>query len=312
MKTYTDVPVKNFTSLSRHEPIIVDSTSMMTFKTCPRKYFYRIILGYVPKGTAPYFAYGSAYHVFRDVLETTYKSNKDYKKCFEAAFLAALTYWQKHGEEPVVGTRWDFLTQGRLVKTCQVAYEHWKKEKEQNKIIVIANEQPFVIAMPDGTLIAGRFDQIIRWNGKPWGRDFKTSSKMGAYYQRTLEPNDQFTRYTYAQGKLTGEYVQGQVVEVMYNTKSAGPKIEQFTTSRSRDQLETWEEEHEFWVSLLKICRDTDNYPMNEKSCSFCEYHSVCKQPSESSMMYQLDNYYNVKPWDCTVNPKDGEESEES
>ena len=48
----------------------------------------------------------------------------------------------------------------------------------------------------------GRADQIVKWSGKVWGRDFKTSSKDGAFYQRQLDPNEQFTGYTYAEGKF--------------------------------------------------------------------------------------------------------------
>jgi hypothetical protein len=230
-------------------------------------------------------------------LEISFKAGKSLEECGVEAINAAMEYWKKHGVETPIGTTYDFLNTSRLMKSCSFAFEHWQKEKAAKKKIVLATEQAFVLKLPDGNLTGGRADQIIEWNGRVWGRDFKTTSKLGAFYERSLEPNDQFTRYTWAESKLAGRVVEGQVVEVMFNSKNEGPKIADFMTSRTDHQIEEWLKGNTFWMNLIKLSRDTDHYPMNEKSCTFCEYHSVCRMPGPASMMQHLQSNYKYSPW---------------
>lgn len=298
----------------RYEPTILDHTAMIAAKTCKRLYFYKIVLGRVTIEEAVYFAWGSSYHKFRHVLEVLYgigdampvKWTEDKaKEAYAEAAMQGLTYWKTHGKDQPLESKFAHMTTGRLIKSFQVAFKHWSQEKQRGAIIVLAAEQPFNIQLPDGSHRSGRADQIVRWGGKTWGRDFKTSSKDGAFFERTLDPNEQFTGYTYAEGRLAGEQVQGQLIEVLYNAKPTkykenGPEIIELTASRTAYQLNMWEKEHMFYKRIIDMCRDEDTWPMEEVGCSFCPYHVVCKQPSESSMMYQLETSYTVRPWDNT------------
>jgi len=287
----------------RYEPKIRDHTAIITAKTCLRKYFLSIVLGFRPKQQKEYFTFGAAYHHFREVLQ---KSSD-----LQTAIGSVIKYWAKNGHDPKPDTQWDFLTGGRLLQSCNVAYAHIKKIEATGQIQILSAEQVFQVMLSDGkTAIGGRADQIVRWNGKLWGVDFKTSSKMGQFYERTLEPNNQFTLYTLAESKLHGERVLGQRIEVLYNTKKEGPKIVTLMTQRTEDQLLRWEGEV-IWFenNIIAKCREEDMYPMEESQCPFCPFHSVCKQPTEGAMMAQLDTHFNQVPWDYS-NPNKEEGSE--
>ncbi len=277
----------------RHEPLIKDHTAIIAAKTCFRKFFYQIVIGKIPKDDAIYFSWGSAYHKFREVLELT--------KDPTHAIAEGLKVWfSKQGADPPVGHKFEFMTRARLLKSFIVATKHWELEKKQKRIEVVAVEQTFNIQLPDGTFNGGRADQIIRIQGQLWGRDFKTTSKEGKFYQRTLEPNDQFTRYTYSEGQLAGERIHGQIVEVLYNSAKSGPEITPYITARSEYQINQWEKEAIFFNKMLDLCREEDIWPMEEVGCPFCPYHSVCKMPSEAGMMAKLDAEYITRPWDHT------------
>lgn len=298
----------------RYEPIVKDHTAIITAKNCFRLYFYRIVLGKTPKEEAIYFAWGNAYHSFRYHLQKEYgygptKPPKwdeiKAKEAFAVAAFNGIEYWKKHGRDQEAGTKYGFMTTERLLRSFKVAWEHWCRETQRGVFEVIAIEQPFNIQMEDGTCRAGRADQIVKWSGKTWGRDFKTSSKEGQWYERTLDPNEQFTGYTWAEGKLAGIQIQGQLVEVLFNsnpTKSdtKGPKILEYTASRTTYQLDQWEKEHIFFNKLLDQCREEDIWPMEEVGCPFCPFHVVCKQSSEASMIYQLETQFHTVPWDHT------------
>jgi hypothetical protein len=319
MATYVGVPKQFMAKYDRYEPVIKDHTAYITAKECLRKYFFQIVLGRASKVEAIYFAWGSSYHLYREVLERTYGIGDAAPRIFDAdrgmdahvaGMNAARNYWLKHGKDQPPGTDFEFMTLERMVRSLTVAYQHWTREKMQGRIKVLAVEQSFNVPLPDGIHIGGRADQIIRWNGRPWGRDFKTSSKDSAFFARSLNPNNQFTLYTYAESKLSGEQVQGQFVEVMYNGKSTGgtkkpvkmkgPEVFEHQTSRSATEINQWTKEIHQLNNILESCRENDVYPASEVSCPFCPFHSVCTKPTEGAMMAQLEAHFVVRPWDCT------------
>jgi PD-(D/E)XK nuclease superfamily protein len=306
-------PNKRFmVKFERYEPKVKSSTMLRTWMECPRKYFLQVVLGYVTKEDAIYLTWGSAYHLFRYVLEFHYGIGDEAtqrfdpekgKIAFGLASEQALKFWKANMREPAAGTKWEFMTTERLLKSFVAAYKHWQKEKEQGRIRVIAIEQACNVQLGDGSYTSIRADQIIRWNGKIWGRDWKSTTKNSDFYKRSLEPNDQFTRYTFVEGQITGESVQGQFVELLYNAKPTknktnGPEIIELTTSRTPWQLQEWEADAAIINQHMAISRDQDRYPMHTPSCAFCPFHRVCEKSTEAGMMAQLEMNYVVRPWD--------------
>jgi CRISPR/Cas system-associated exonuclease Cas4 (RecB family) len=299
-------------SFPRVEPLLYDSTSITTYLTCPRKYFYRIVCGFVAKAaTPPYFAFGSAYHKFREVLDQTMMDTIDGRpytesEAFVKAITAAKSYAAKHLKAPEVGTKFDFMTPERLQLSCTKAFEVWLAERK--KFQILAAEQIVTVKLPHGTFIHGKIDRLINWNGRLWVWDYKTTSKLGPFYERSLEPNDQFTRYIWIARELNGREPAGLMVDVLFNSKKEGPKFQTMPTSRTKSQLEMWVREHKYWEDRLEENRKEDFWPMNPKGCMFCEFHSVCRQQTESGQMTQLRSYFKVKAWDPTNTEEDNDE----
>ncbi len=295
-------PYKFFAEFERMEPMVLDHTAIIAAKECMRKYFFQIVLGSRGRGPEqPYFGFGSAYHKFREVLEIGFLAGEPNSISYPKAMAAAVAYYNEKFKKPVeVGDKWDFLTRDRLINSCVKAYEWWKIEKAAGKIVVLAVEQPFNVQIgnSNGEFTGGRFDQIVRWNGKVYGRDFKTSSKEGAYYARGLDPNDQFTRYTYAEQKLSGTRVEGQIIEVLYNAKKSGPTITPYIAGRSQFQLDDWEADELFMRETIARAREQDRWPKQEHHCTFCNFHSVCKMGTEGAQKAKLKQEFTQVPWD--------------
>lgn len=300
-----------YPTLPRFNPTTNDHSSMKLAKECFRKYFYRIILG----RTAPVskyqviFDFGSAYHKFREVLQVTWKNGDPSNETLRRN-LAFGTAIQAISQMPLATPegKYEFYNRQRLIETCKVAFDAFCLEKDNGRIEVIATEQPFNIQMPNGTFISGRADEIVKWNGKIWGRDFKTTSKQQLYFDATLDPNDQAVRYIYAESKLTfgaeainsGRMIEGIIFDVMQNTKTTAPKMYRTLIMKNRWQMLEWEKEQMFFDTLIQRCHEEDIWPMQETSCSFCDYAKVCKAPSEAGQENMLKNNYNLSPWDNT------------
>lgn len=287
MLTHTPPKRTFLPNLDRSEPLMHDHTSMITAMNCWRKYFYRFVLGRVPHSQyyQLIFDFGSAYHKFRELLET-----KDY--------ITAMGYILQVKLPPPPNQKWEFLDHKRLIASCQKAYEYVKKEKENGRIKVVAVEQPFNLEMPDGSFIGGRADQIVEWNGKLWGRDFKTTSKTETEFAKGFDPNDQVMRYTYAESKLHGAQVQGILIEGLHNSKTKGPYIFVQPQSRSSWQLKQWETEQIMHHKLLSVCREEDIWPMNPHNCGFCDYAKACRASSEPALEAILKTDFKYQPWD--------------
>jgi hypothetical protein len=288
-------PVKQefMAKFERCEPAARDHSATIKAKECMRLYFYTMVLGFREKETPQFFNFGSAYHKFREKLET--EEGPDDKK-YVIALAAALDIFQG---DPPAGSKYDFLSRGRLMKSCEVAFKHWKQEKSQGNIEVVAVEQPFDVYLSDGkTRRGGKADQVIRMHGRLAGRDWKTSSKNEYFYDRTIEPNDQFTGYLFGIGKLSGEFASSMIVDVLFNTKSKGPTIKSFITSRTEWQMDQWEKEQIHFEKLISACREEDIWPMEEKNCSFCMFRSVCKKGTEDAQIAQLEREFVQNAWD--------------
>lgn len=302
-------PYTFMAEFERMEPLILDHTAVIQAKACLRKYFFNIVLGMNPRGpSAIYFSFGSAYHKFREVLELGFMDMKEpynntdpsrYAELFKTALTAAVAYYDEAtgGKPPELGSKFDFQTRERLMQSCMQAYRFWQKEKSLGKIQVLAVEQPFNVELANGESTSGRFDQIVRWNGKIWGRDWKTSSKEGMFYSRGLDPNDQFTRYTFAEQELAGQRVEGQIIEVLYNSKKKGPEITQYLSTRTQWQLDDWKRDELFMRETISRARASDTWPKQEHSCGFCQFHSVCKMGSEASQRAKLKAEFTQRAW---------------
>ncbi len=282
-------------NLPRFEPENMDHTATKCFKECPRKYFYRMVLGRTaPEGKwQSVFAWGSSVHKYLEVLYETGDAG--------AAMQAALPIF-KSSTNPT----FDFQTRERLIATFAKLLKMWQDETKNGVIKVEAIEQPFNILFPDGISIGGRFDQLIKWNGRTWIRDWKTSSKQLTYFKQGLEPNDQAIRYIYAASVLQhgldengypNRVIDGVLFTVIYNTKTVGPDVQGVPSSRTMLQVRKWVDDQVFIHKQMKMCRDEDMWPMHEVSCSFCDFRQVCTQPSEAAMENTLKTQYLLQPW---------------
>jgi hypothetical protein len=266
----------------------MDSTASKALKKCPRYYFLRIVLGRVPlkQKNQVVLDFGTYYHKFRELLEL-----KDYNTA-----LAAMINYDPDLEN---AGKYKYLDRLRLIETCKEAYKYREKEMQGGRIKVLAVEQPFNIQMPDGSFIGGRADQIVSWNGKIYGRDFKTTSKAQMFFERELDPNDQCMRYIYSESQLHGTQVQGIIFEAVMNTATTGPKIFPVISSRNKMQIDSWINDQMMVNKVLTMYRDNDIWPMHETyQCSFCDMANVCRQPNEASMVNLLKTSYKHEPWD--------------
>lgn len=297
MIIHTDIPIKHFKGLKREEPVPIDSSALKEFQKCPRAYFFRYVLCYVSKQDKIWFAWGRSIHKFYEVAEQMLKVHNNMNIAASLAIQAALSEWGNTKDPSPDQKKFAHYNKENLGKVLTSLFKEWIKEKTAGIIKVIHSEMPFTLQLDNGIWISGRMDQIVNWSGRETVRDFKSTTKKWAWYKRELFPSDQFTRYVYAYRKLSGKPIVSVAADVII-CNSEGLKLERDTFNYTNEELQRWEEAQIHWDESLKRCRETDNYPMVERSCNFCDYREVCTTRGESAQVYMLKSNFVREVWD--------------
>jgi hypothetical protein len=284
----------------------LDSSMTVLYKECPRRFFYRYVLGRDVKDEPIYFRFGGAYHKFREQFELILQENGGQltPEAATKAISVAVKQFLDGGGNPPIGSWYEYMTDARLQMSCIEAIKKIRNERITRTFTVLSVEMPFSVQMPDGFYTAGRIDQVILHEGEVGLRDFKTASRFGDSYERKLNPNDQFSRYMYALTLLRGtsehipdEPIRKLYVEVMHNTKTVGPKLHTLLASRSNEQLSNWLKDATTWNHKIKKSFEDDNWPMNEAQCDRCPFHKVCSSPTTRMQINRLENDYEIRVW---------------
>lgn len=299
-------------------PEAFDNSMLSTFQRCPRKAFYEYYLDRASDGKNWSIQFGVAYHRFREVLEKAYISacRKDDRplhavedKLFDLAWSEALKV-EGGFEDPPAESRKSYLHKTRLLSSCEDAFENWREEKRGSTFDVIYAEQPFELELPNGEYYTGRMDQIVRLNGrKLWVRDFKTTSRMGRTYAKNFDPNNQMTGYVWAAQQLSGQDVEGVIIEVLYNTKNNGPEFHQFLSTRTPEQVAEWEREISYEVDTARQYEEDMMFPKRTTACSDyggCFYRDACSKSHWRTRERWLESNTIHSHWD-PMNPDEEE-----
>lgn len=298
---YENVPIKYFKDFKRVEPKEVNSSRLDDYKKCPEFYRIKHVLGYKPKGDAVYLTWGRTVHKFFETLEILYAQKKypSNESIVGLAIIEAMKEWGDTKDPPPEDRKFGFMTKSRLSDLLIFASKVWLQEKATGNIEVLSAEKSFSIQLPNGMWISGTPDQpLVKWGGAKYVRDFKTTTKEIKYYRRSLQPNDQFIRYVYSTSELVGEKVTGIIVDIFYMTKDKGPTFHREIISFSKEVLDRWVEDQNYWMKVLDYSRENDYYPQNENQCKYCVFHNVCKSQSQMAKEYVLKTEYVFAPWD--------------
>lgn len=300
---------------------VLDYSILSTFGKCPRKAFYQYVVNRAPLGTNYAIGFGVAYHTFRDTLEVEWQRIEREKGRQEAmdsillikdiAVVKATQGW----EDPPTTHKKSWMTYDRLIKTLNAGFEHWYQEKSLGIVTVLLTEQPFDLELPSGRRYGGRIDQIKEIRNKLWIGDFKTTSYMGKSFARRFDPNHQITGYTWGGSLLSLRRIEGVQIEVVYNTKTIGPEIHTFLSTRSEGHINQWlasvEAEYDQWEKCMAETPEKGMlaWPMRTTACDDyggCYFRDACQKEYPAQIERWLDFNTTESIWDFT-NPE-GEE----
>jgi len=273
-----------------------DSTSLGYLKTCPRLYYYHMIMGYVSKDESIHLRFGGEYHSAIQDFENFRTDGLQYEDALREtirSLLKRIKDW-----DPDTSTKAGTYKNPRTLVQLVVDYfDNYRTDAA--KTIILENGKPAVelsfrfeldftpTAHPETQyMLCGHLDRVVDINENIFVIDHKsTTTTLGDYWFNQFAPNNQMTLYTFAGKVVLDMEIKGVVIE------GAQIGLDKFTTKfargftyRSDDLIDEWLNDLEYHLNAAEAFAEAGHWPMNDMSCDKyggCRFRDVCsKNPS--------------------------------
>ncbi len=292
--------------LSREFPRVITSSARASFSKCEQRFFNEVVLGLQSKGqTSVHLTAGAAYAAALEGYRSEYEATQDYDAAVARGLEALI---KSYGPNDYEGETKTF----DLVVAAFVEYlfnyppgkDHVRPLKLETKAAI---EFSFVFEIPEvlhpqtkePLLFAGRFDQLVEYNGAIFVFDDKTTSSMGPLWRKQWDLRSQFTAYTV--GALEHGYqVAGAIIRGMAILKTKCSTAEAITY-RPAWLVERWRERLVFDCKRMIEAWHSNYWPHRGEESDACTSYGICPfmtlcTSHDPKPYYSV--YYDVQRWD--------------
>lgn len=289
------------------DALFIDNSSLEKFTTCPRSAQYYIIdkIEGANERTAP--AFGGKIH---KILEARYKDHVNFMpqepgrkgttEIMQEVAAVEFKDWTPPDDDfRTYATALQFIDLYNTTYPVE-AFDIYKLPDGKPAI-----EMPFAvplgeIELHDGKNIkiiwTGRIDMVYQRESRLYVMDHKTTSVMGPSYFKEFELSSQVHGYVWATQQLTGQRIDGFVVNALAMRKptKTGKAFELLRHIVPIDQslVEEWKSDTLTIISDFVNMAERSHFPKHTKWCvgkyGVCEYATVCGLPptQRDSILY--------------------------
>lgn len=296
-----------------------DSVSRGALKTCPRYYYYTIILGYQTKSENIHFIFGIGFHSSIELYHREKVKGKDHPAALISATRFAIEYtWDSKRNRPWISDE-PTKTRQTLIRSVIWYLEQFKDDvykvveiEDKDGNISPAVELSFhydsgLISLTDEPYIhCGHLDRFVQKDDRYYIPDVKTTkfslTKNTQDFFNKYSPDDQMTGY-YAAGNVIFQHKIDSIIIDAGQTAVNFSRFQRGFIYRTPEQLNEWLIDLDFKFKENEIYVKENYWPMNDKSCNMwggCPFRLVC---SETPSMRQnlLDNFFIKRIWDPLI-----------
>ena len=302
-----------------------DNTRVSTFKTCPRKFFFRHVKHWVADGNKAALAFGAAWHSAQEVIWPAMIKGLPKNEIAKLAFIAFVQEWTDQGfpHPDEIGYE---LEKELAPRTPGTAFEMIldyidNRIPKVKDLELISVERPFIVPLDpddDSVFYVGKIDKVVRQRGKVRAVEHKTTTlykKDGGFRSTFIDgfsPNSQVDGYLYALHMLWPGQVQGVWIDgaLVHRNETAFMFI---PVEKQEDQLHSWLWETRYWIdqiqahkAALEECSPEDPFmaafPRQTGSCqdynTNCEYRDICRFKANPLSITEVPGGFHEEVWD--------------
>lgn len=305
----------SFSSSIPNLQIAWDSTSLGTFKECPRKYFYTMILGRTSHAENVHLVFGAHYHAALERYDHGRSAGMDH----EAALHVAVRYCYEATVKRLPGGKFvpwnsDDKNKNRWTLMRSVVWYLEQFKNDPLRTIQLDNGKPAVelsfryetnFSAPDGQpfVICGHIDRLVEYSGSIYFLDRKTSKNaIGEDFFKKFSPDNQMSLYDFSGNVIWKEGVKGGILDAA-QVMVTFSRYQRGFLRRTPKQREEWYQDAAWWINLAADCAVENNWPMNDKSCGNyggCPFREICAKGPETRMQW-LNGMTVERKWDPLV-----------
>lgn len=287
-----------------------DSTSLGHLKVCPRLYQLIMVEGWQPQGESVHLRFGQEYHhalqdydisrangikhndavhdVIRELLIRTADFDPDHKvKTRSSLVRTVIWYLDQFVKEQ---THTHILADGKPAVELSFRFElDWGPQSlgrgphPDGTPFVAENKQPYILS--------GHLDRVVDLNGDLFVMDRKTTGAApSSWFFSQFEPDNQMSLYSFAGQVVMHAPVRGVIIDAAQILEDES-RFGRGFTYRTTAQIEEWQRDLRYWLTLAEQYAVNNYWPMNDKSCghyrsekddrSGCPFREICgKDPS--------------------------------
>ena len=297
-----------------------DSTSLGTFKSCPRKYQLSIVEGWTGKYVSHHLRFGTLYHRALEVYDHKRALGAGHDEALAACLRdlaegcmdegeAGRVWWNPEEGMSEAKAKTNTKTVETLFRTV-VWYLDQFGASDPAETIILANGKPgvelsfrfdagFSASSGEPYLFCGHLDRVVQLGSERYIMDRKTTgSTISGYFFDQFSPDNQMTLYTIAGKVAFGEPVKGVIIDGAQIAKGFS-RFERGFALRTEGQLDEWLADARFWISQAEAMAVAGYWPMNDKSCNDyggCTFRGICQKDPAVRELWLRD--HGQRMWD--------------
>lgn len=282
-----------------------DNSELSLYKSCPRSYFIRYILGWRTEGTSPALVFGGSWHEGMDII-WGYARDCSKTDLRELAMEAFMKHWSDGGMPECKSLEEQEQLAPRTPGTAREMYANYIEQRWNmlHRCEVIAVEQPIAIPMPGmpGKFYIGKLDKVVEYNGQVLVLEHKTTSayaingQFQPYFTESWDSAAQVKGYEVAAnlyyGKIDAVWVDAALVH-----KKVHDAFKFIPISHKTELLEGWLENTREWIRRVEADKaayakqgnlEGGIFPVSEENCwgkygpnPFLNLISTVRDPSQ-------------------------------
>lgn len=254
---------------------VVDPTRLRDSLQCLRLYYWRHERHIVPAAPRLPLAYGIGVHA---TLAEHYRG-----KTAGLSLKAFEDVWERE----VVPFENDMTEEDpkrnpvRWAEVFMLYRQHYANDANDFKVLFV--ESPFFLPLTEDLAVCGVIDLVIEYLNQKMVMDHKTTWELSQRFFASFNPNHQFSCYLLGATELLEEPVTTLFVNcIKSDPRQMAPEkiFQRVPTTRSEYQHGFMKEELIGWWNVVRMCRDTNNWPRDDDRCQRwpggCEYHPLC------------------------------------
>ncbi len=301
---------------------VLDSSKLTTYMSCPRKYFFRYVLGWTSEFPNNHLVFGSAWHIALEHLLINQYSKDSYLEAVELF----MNYYRE-SFPPGTDELFEPKTPDNFVRSLLLYWQTFRRDAQQ--YTVLHTETAGIVSISPTRTMTFKCDAILRDESNTIiGLDYKTSQRRMPDWIDHWSLSTQMLTYLHA---IKCMYPMAELHQMLvctaffYGKDRKGdhkPTIfEEYPIEKSDSQLDAWLTRTNNWARALEsdmfdLTHDEDSddptmvsFPQNDTACfnygRRCEYFDYCTAWSNPlTRCEEAPIGFNVTWWDPLAAPE--------